>query len=1672
MLSTLIIIAAAMGQTSQPAEEPARPARPISVATVAEADSVAADSFATTRPAGARQATVATPEEDASTRTTGVAGVNQSLAVVSDLGELTGDPIEVHATTTDIIIQGSEHDIAILQKLIELMDAQPPEYEMEFRVVSLDNAQATDVAPSVQAFWNEYKKPVTGQVRPEDRLTIMHDARANILMVATAKKNMDEVERLILQHDVPAFGPRREVAFTPIQLHHIRAAEAEAMIRDMLETMQQIRNVTKPLFTIKVDARTNRLLVSAPEDDLKQIRDWIELIDVEPDAETGGVVKVAFVPLIKADAGALASALSDMLATEADAASAMEEQVRMFQMILTHRGDEELPPVNLDKPIKIYAEPGTNSLVIATVESNLKPLLEVVKLLDDAPLTDDMLIQIYPLKHADAESLRDDLQSVFEKGTALARQPVSDNVKGRTPPGMTEGLVYEIGLVADRRTNSLIVTGRPEQFLMIDRIIKEVDVEEHANRFPLRMITLDHSDVRRVREAAQQLADLRLEMAERLGPMATEREKVLLIEDVWTNSLIVVAKDENFHEIEELARKLDDQGDEWLGEIRIINLPENLTAADLSDKIETLWERRAEIRREGGLPEDKPVIVTDSRSNALIIASNQEDYEAISRLVEQLEQQPINPMLDIYQIPVKNNDVSKMAEIIQRLFEERLKNSRTGNEQELPSERVFVMDDPMTGTLLMVSSKQNYQEVLELVKRLDVIPPVEGMIETFYVRNIDVTKAEEIVNALFDKGLYRPGGQSELPESLTRVTVVPDVRSSALIVSASPENLRVVKQILDEIDRVETPITQTEARFFAMGGADAVNIADILTQLLEGMRDTLPDPDQLQFTLIPETTRNNRLIVVGTRFAMQRAEELVPMLIEAPQAPTSTVKVYELKESSAAQMEQVLTRLFEERAPEAQTGARTPISIIPVDASNQLVVTASREDHEMVNHLLGMLDKPTELARQMDIIPLKMAKAERVSSTLSDLLDRQAREFEGGYAITEEPRTNSLVVWANPDMLKNIREIVEKLDKAGPVNEMALRVFKLRNSKADETAERLNDFFEKAGAGTGQDARAMIIKFFADVDPVTAAPIVDSKTGQAMMQSLIHQDVTITADENTNSLLVMAPVDNIDMMEMLIKMLDNVERETVSVKVFQLYNADATEMKTLLDELFQAGGGAQDDVRRIAIGGEGGVPAAGPGGAALELAFSVDERTNTLIAAGSPSYLRMVESLVYRLDYQEIDERIVRVVRLNNQSASDVATTLTEYFDEERGLLEEAAGGREAATRQLQRRVTVTEAGQGEDRESNVLLVSYSPRMESQVLRMIQELDQPVPQVMIQMLMAEVTLTDNFEMGMEFATQDLLFSEQAVIHPNTGLPTGPDFDFVFGSDVGAVGSSGLGGISFTMSGEDFDFLFRALQSEGRLEILSRPSIMVKDGQEATITIGENVPTVQDVVVGVGGTVTPSVNYQDVGIKLRVLPVINPDGYVSMEIEPEISAIAQSSVSIGAGVNLPIFTTRNALTSVMVKNGETIIIGGLITSRENDSENKVPLAGDLPILGNLFRSTSKTSTRTELLFVLTPHVVRVSEDARDISLQMRDETGLNRNVRTSPLMQGLQVKPDAVEFGPPIQLDKDASPGRVGPRPDQRIPGGNEEMGPAMEEYGPAADLIRTSGMRQAALTRE
>jgi type II secretory pathway component GspD/PulD (secretin) len=313
---------------------------------------------------------------------------------------------------------------------------------------------------------------------------------------------------------------------------------------------------------------------------------------------------------------------------------------------------------------------------------------------------------------------------------------------------------------------------------------------------------------------------------------------------------------------------------------------------------------------------------------------------------------------------------------------------------------------------------------------------------------------------------------------------------------------------------------------------------------------------------------------------------------------------------------------------------------------------------------------------------------------------------------------------------------------------------------------------------------------------------------------------------------------------------------------------------------------------------------------------------------------------------------------------------------------------------------------------SNKLLISATPRYFTDLMRLIHELDAQPAQVLIQVLIAEVHLTGSEEFGVEVGLQSpILFMRSAVpgnqtsnstINPvtafnfaNPSLGLGQNFigpgivgfqGLSSGLGVGRANQNSLGGLVISASSDAFSLLIRALKRQGRVEILSRPQIMTLDNQSGFVLVGQYYPYISGTSVTGTGILQNNVLYQNVGVMLSVTPRIGPNGQVIMRVIPEVSAAQPTPVVLGINANgtttnATVFDTQTVQTTVTAQDGETVVLGGLITKNDAKQENKIPWLGDLPWVGAAFRYRTQTKDKRELLVILTPRIVRSREEGQ-------------------------------------------------------------------------------------------
>ena len=286
-------------------------------------------------------------------------------------------------------------------------------------------------------------------------------------------------------------------------------------------------------------------------------------------------------------------------------------------------------------------------------------------------------------------------------------------------------------------------------------------------------------------------------------------------------------------------------------------------------------------------------------------------------------------------------------------------------------------------------------------------------------------------------------------------------------------------------------------------------------------------------------------------------------------------------------------------------------------------------------------------------------------------------------------------------------------------------------------------------------------------------------------------------------------------------------------------------------------------------------------------------------------------------------------------------------------------GGVNGQTRQYLNNTQIGDALIEVDPETRSVIVITDEETNLQIDQVLKNLDRPKPQVLIKVVFMEVTHRDDLDVGLE---GNLSFGSNSGEQSNL-------IQSAFG-----MGNQNSGGL-YQMVDNNFDLTLRALAEDGKVEVLSRPSILARNNQEAIITVGQTVPFIDNVTFSQVGQQINTVTYRDIGIILRVTPFITQNGMVEMIVGPEISTITDETVTIQEGVEAPVFAKRAAETVVVTPHGKTVIIGGLMEKNKIESKRKVPLLGDIPVLGWAFRRTVKEDTKTELLIFLTPYIVQ-------------------------------------------------------------------------------------------------
>jgi general secretion pathway protein D len=522
----------------------------------------------------------------------------------------------------------------------------------------------------------------------------------------------------------------------------------------------------------------------------------------------------------------------------------------------------------------------------------------------------------------------------------------------------------------------------------------------------------------------------------------------------------------------------------------------------------------------------------------------------------------------------------------------------------------------------------------------------------------------------------------------------------------------------------------------------------------------------------------------------------------------------------------------------------------------------------------------------------------------------------------------------------------------------------------DATARQFPTQFGTSGAAGPDDMVTQVVQ----VKNVGATQLVP------ILRPLIPQYGHMVAHAGSNMLIISDRAGNMSRMMSIIRRIDLASDE--DIEVISLRNASASEIVRILTALVQT---QRSD------------------GAPVTTSLVADARTNSVLIGGDKSERLRIRALIAHLDTPLEDGGDTQVRYLKYADAEDLATKLQAHFTSQATGAAGQAGGP----------ASMENISVWADTQTNAIVINAPPKNLRSLMQIVDKLDIRRAQVLVEAIIVEVIADENNQFGVTWAVEGSGSNTPVAVTnfpPTPGvvqLGTAASGGAVSGDLIGSGITVGVGRLSD--SGVSFAAILTAIEGDANTNIISTPSIVTTDNEEATLNVGQEVPFVtgsfSNTGGGAGGAVNPfqTINREQIGVKLSITPQINDGDSMMLTISQEISNIAQSAAN---AVDL-ITNQRTVDTTVIVDDGEILVLGGLIQDTLLESDQMVPVLGKIPLLGNLFRSRKTEKKKTNLMIFIRAEIMR---DSVETAIQTNAKYNMILGVQSDRKSDAIQLMP--------------------------------------------------------------
>ncbi|MEE9190956.1 MAG: type II secretion system secretin GspD, partial [Candidatus Neomarinimicrobiota bacterium] len=455
------------------------------------------------------------------------------------------------------------------------------------------------------------------------------------------------------------------------------------------------------------------------------------------------------------------------------------------------------------------------------------------------------------------------------------------------------------------------------------------------------------------------------------------------------------------------------------------------------------------------------------------------------------------------------------------------------------------------------------------------------------------------------------------------------------------------------------------------------------------------------------------------------------------------------------------------------------------------------------------------------------------------------------------------------------------------------------------------------------------------------------------LRGLLSKAGFVIAPNDTHAIIISEKVTNMDRLLKIIRTFDVPFFAGKALKFYEVKHVDATSLSKDLDLVAQTLGARTK-------------------GPKLEIAFIPFKETNKiLVASNTPEIFSSVDAWIANIDVHPEEKRLrLYIYKMQHEQAETTVPILTELFKEK--ITPPVKPGE--AVEEPMKIIA--------DKNTNSIIIKALPFDYRSIKAIIETLDATPQQVLIEAIIAEVTLSDALAHGVEYFFRHKGRDDEGASISLLPAPGGTSLT------TGIEPLTGIGTRVFSLN-RDIDAIISLVAAETELEVLSSPHLLVRDEQTASIQVGASEPilTSSSQTVATSNTILEQVQYRDTGTILTITPRIGQNGMVTLDIRQEISDAIETTSS---QIDSPTFTQRITETSLVIKSGHAIYLGGIIDIKNEIIIKKVPLLGDIPVLGNIFKSTNKTKEKTELMVLITPYIINTTAEADMLTKEFKQK----------------------------------------------------------------------------------